>query len=271
VNKKIKRILRIVFWVFFCTSVISLMSITQKKIQNTSIDSPFIRIHVEDENVFLTEQELKKRLEQKKLIFPGQRFEELDIEKIETFVANMEEVRSVVVYQYLNGTWHLEIQLRTPIAYLFAKGNDQYFIDSQGEIISSTPQHLARILIVTGNIPSRQELYRERKVINNSKLITIEMLAKVYQISNYICNDGLMKSLIGQVHLNNKNDFILIPLIGEQQIIFGTAHTQQEVEDKFDKLKIFYKEALPYEGWNKYSEISLKYDGQIVCKKKNND
>jgi len=26
---------------------------------------------------------------------------------------------------------------------------------------------------------------------------------------------------------------------------------------------------LPYEGWNKYDQINLSYDGQIVCRKKN--
>jgi hypothetical protein len=27
---------------------------------------------------------------------------------------------------------------------------------------------------------------------------------------------------------------------------------------------------MPYEGWNKYSEISVKYEGQIVCRKRAN-
>ncbi len=52
------------------------------------------------------------------------------------------------------------------------------------------------------------------------------------------------------------------------KIIFGTAYSNEEVREKFRKLKIFYTEAIPYEGWNKYEEISLKYDKQIVCKKK---
>lgn len=60
----------------------------------------------------------------------------------------------------------------------------------------------------------------------------------------------------------------MIPLVGNQKIVFGSAFTDKEVKEKFEKLKIFYKEAIPYEGWNKYSEISLKYDKQIVCKKK---
>ena len=49
---------------------------------------------------------------------------------------------------------------------------------------------------------------------------------------------------------------------------FGSANSRSEVESKFEKLKVFYKEAMPYEGWRKYDEISLKYNGQIVCKKK---
>jgi cell division protein FtsQ len=38
------------------------------------------------------------------------------------------------------------------------------------------------------------------------------------------------------------------------------------VRDKFEKLKIFYTKGLPYEGWEKYSEINLKYGDQIVGK-----
>jgi len=268
-NSKGKKILKILFWAFFSTAVFCLMSITQKKVKITPTENPYISISVDDENIFLTEEELIKRLEQQKLIFKGQRVEELDIERIENAVSNMEEVRNVVVYRYLNGQWHLEVELRKPIAHIFAPNNDSYFIDSQGDIISSDRQHLARVLIVTGKVPESKEILKERKVINKSTLITLESLLKIYQIINYICNDELLKSLIGQVHLDDKNDFILIPIVGDQRIVFGVAETKNEVEDKFKKLKIFYKEALPYEGWNKYNEISLKYKGQIVCKKNN--
>ena len=54
----------------------------------------------------------------------------------------------------------------------------------------------------------------------------------------------------------------------DQKIIFGTANSDQEVESKFDKLKTFYTEAMEHEGWRKYKEINLKYEDQIVCKKK---
>jgi cell division protein FtsQ len=71
------------------------------------------------------------------------------------------------------------------------------------------------------------------------------------------------------VYLENNGEFVLIPLVGEQKIIFGSAHSNQQVEDKFKRLKIFYEEGMPYEGWKKYSEINVKYDGQIVCRRNN--
>ena len=39
------------------------------------------------------------------------------------------------------------------------------------------------------------------------------------------------------------------------------------MEEKFNKLEIFYSEGLNYVGWNKYSIIKLDYNGQVVCEK----
>ena len=107
------------------------------------------------------------------------------------------------------------------------------------------------------------------EIINNDSLISIRKLDDIYRISNYVCDDPLFHSLIGQVHLEKNGDFVLVSLVGDQKIIFGSAFSEEEVEEKFRKLRIFYEEAMPYEGWDAYSEISLKYDDQIVCKKKN--
>ncbi|MFN6085466.1 MAG: hypothetical protein ACK476_11145, partial [Fluviicola sp.] len=73
------------------------------------------------------------------------------------------------------------------------------------------------------------------------------------------------------VHRNQWGDFILIPQVGGHEIVFGTANSDRDVKEKFEKLKTFYKEGIPYEGWNKYSSINLKYKNQIVGKKRNDD
>ena len=39
-------------------------------------------------------------------------------------------------------------------------------------------------------------------------------------------------------------------------------------EEKFEKLKTFYEKGLNQVGWNKYSRISLEFNNQIICTKK---
>jgi cell division protein FtsQ len=128
--------------------------------------------------------------------------------------------------------------------------------------------HTARTLVFSGYIPDPYNPRLHCDFINNSNLKSSQKIGQIYRISNYVCNDPLMHKLIGQVYLEPDGDFILIPLLGEQQIVFGPARSTEEVSDKFERLSHFYKEALPHEGWNKYKEISVKYEGQIVCRKK---
>ena len=61
---------------------------------------------------------------------------------------------------------------------------------------------------------------------------------------------------------------MLVPRVGEQKIIFGSALSNEEVKVKFRKLADFYKEGIPYEGWSTYDCFNLKYENQVVCSKK---
>jgi cell division protein FtsQ len=128
--------------------------------------------------------------------------------------------------------------------------------------------HTARVLIFSGFIKDKFSHKSVPEIINNDSLKSIKKIDEIYRISSYVCNDTLMSKLIGQVYLEKNGDFILIPLLGDQKIIFGSAYSEQEINEKFDRLRVFYEEAMPYEGWDKYNEISVKYEGQIVCRKR---
>lgn len=56
----------------------------------------------------------------------------------------------------------------------------------------------------------------------------------------------------------------LVPRSGRFTILFGRI---EQVEEKFDKLLHFYKDGLNKMGWDCYSTINVKYDGQVVCSK----
>ncbi len=229
---------------------------------------PQISIHVDSENAFLTEQELLTRLKMDRLIFDGQTNVELKIDLIEAKISDMEEVKTVRVYRDIGKKWYIKIELRKPIARIFNIYGDSFYLDEDGFTMNRSDLHTARTLVFSGNIEDDYSRQSVDDIINNDSLKSIRKLDDIYRISNYVCKDPLLQKLIGQVYLEKDGDFVLVPLIGDQKIVFGTAYSAEEVKEKFERLKIFYKEAIPYEGWAKYNEISVKYDGQIVCRKR---
>jgi cell division protein FtsQ len=260
---------KIVLRLFSLSSIIVLMSIMYSTQNQTILKVPSVSIHVEGDDVFLTETELMERLKYKNLIYDGQMFEQLNIKELESHIRAMGEVKKVSVFTRIGNNWSIEVELRRPIARIFNKFGESFYLDSEGYTMSPSDLHTARVLIVNGDIPDKLNSPSVPELINNESLISIQKLDDIYRITNYVCNDPLLRAQIAQVHLNKRGEFVMIPQVGGHKIIFGTAYSELEVADKFEKLKIFYQEAIPYEGWNKYSEIILKYEKQIVCKKKN--
>ena len=263
-----KKWIKISLWTLFLIALIALGFFVKQTLDAKQLPDPEINISSDGDNTFITKQELLDRLKRKGFVFDNQKRSELEIEEIEGFIADISQVKSVDVFQQLNGTWKVNVELRKPIARIYNKANENFYLDEDGNTFLTTPTHTSRTLIITGEIEDRQNSISVTEIINNDSLITIRKLDDIYRISRYVCNDPLFHSLIGQIHLQKNGDFTLVPLVGDQQVIFGTAHSDEEVQQKFKKLKIFYNEAMPFEGWDTYSEISLKFEDQIVCKKK---
>jgi cell division protein FtsQ len=257
---------RIAWGLFFCGMIV-LMFMAQSAQKSLELSKPEIMIHVNGEHAFLTEDELYDRLKRNGFFRVGVKHEELNAEGIERFIRGMSEVKEVKVFTRIGQAWHIDVTLRIPIARIYNKYGTSFYLDSDGVVMQTSDLHSARVVVFTGNIPDKLSSVPVEKIINNKSLKRNRKLDDVYRISNYVCNDPFLHSLIGQFHLKKNGDFVLVPLVGGQKIIFGSANSDEEVKDKFDKLKIFYSEAVPFEGWNKYDEISLKYDDQIVGRK----
>ena len=255
----------------FSVSVIGIIILfvwVTKRDQNRILSNPIVSIHVDGENVFLTESELYSRLAVKRLVYENQKSSDLRIESIERCINEMTEVKSVKVYKKHGGKWMIDVVLKCPIARVFDAKNNSYYLDKDGDVIHRSNLHTARVILFNGNINDPIPDNKLSLIINNDSLKSKRILDDIYRISNYVCNSPFFQTLIGQVYVNSKNEFIMIPVLGDQKIRFGSAESKKVVADKFKRIKVFYEEAMPFEGWDKYSEISVKYNGQIVCKKR---
>lgn len=266
-----KRWIKISLWILFGAGILALGIIIRDHLNAQRVTKPEIIVRVDGENAFITAAEFEDRLRGQHLLYDGQTWENLNTNAIEKYIANISQVKTVEVFSRINGTWKIDIEMRKPIARIYNKQGESFYIDENGTPFETIRTHVARVLVFTGEIKDLYGPLTVPEIINNDSLKSIRKLDDIYRISNYVCNDPVFHSLIGQAHLKKSGDFVLIPLVGDQKIVFGSAYSEKEVEEKFRKLKVFYEEAIPYEGWNTYSEISLKYRDQIVCKKKKTD
>jgi cell division protein FtsQ len=132
-----------------------------------------------------------------------------------------------------------------------SSSDQNYYIDKHGVHMPLSKKHTARILIATGFIEKASR--------------DTDFEQQLFAVAEFIKKDQFLDALIGQIHVKYDGELILVPKIEDFKIEFGNL---DNMEFKFKKLKIFYKEILPYEGWNKYNKVDLRFSNQIVLNKK---
>jgi cell division protein FtsQ len=99
---------------------------------------------------------------------------------------------------------------------------------------------------------------------NRVDTLDTKLARDLYNTALFIENDTLWNDQIEQLYVNQQSEIEMVPRVGNQRIILGTADSLQV---KFRNLLAFYKKAMPRVGWDAYKTISLKYANQIVCEK----
>jgi cell division protein FtsQ len=254
--------------VVFSIVLMATMYYTNKQYKNRVMQFPEIVVVNEGNNAFLMDKDVAERLKHNNIILEGLKRKDINANLIESLVLKMQEVKSASVHLNLDDTWRIRVELRQPIARIFNKNGESFYLDRDGKTMPLSPLYSARILPFTGNINDKMDFLSVEDIINTDSLKTIKLLPQIYYLSEYVCNDPFLSALITQVDVDQNGDFVLTPLVGNQKIHFGSPYNKRVVEERFKKLQVFYKEALPYTGWSTYESISLKYKNQVVCKKR---
>jgi len=78
----------------------------------------------------------------------------------------------------------------------------------------------------------------------------------------FIAEDEFWEAQIAQLDMNAKGKITFYTQVGGEEVEFGYA---ENIENKFNKLMIYYKDILPAKGWNTYKRVNLEYENQIVA------
>lgn len=185
----------------------------------------------------------------------GQPAGNINPDRIERFLEEDAFVKNAEVSITANSKVNVIITQRQPVLRVIDKEGLQYYLDESGTRVPLSKHFSARTLVATGNIPHFTSDYQLRKK---------HLLKNLFELTQVILDDPLWSSLFEQVYVNRRDEFVLVPKVGDQLVILGDL---ENLEMKLRRLRIFYKEGMSHEGWQRYSTIDLRFKGQVVCER----
>jgi len=262
-----KRIKNIVFLSLVAVYLVTVMGFVSSREKMRHVTSVKIRIIDSTVNQFVHANEIRSLLEQKKFGLSGILAQNVDLEGIEHSLMTRQIISKAEAYISEPGILHVDIRQKTPFVRISNRMGQAYYLDEQGNIIPLSYNFSPFVLVVNGNI---SEPFRIGQTLNifdvkhDSLPRARKTIYDVNRLVTFIHRDKFWNAQIEQVYVNSKYEFELIPRVGSQVIELGDA---DNLEEKFDNLKLLYREGFSKIGWNQYERISLKYKNQVVCTK----
>lgn len=258
-----KKLINIIVWTLFIVGVLLLLSFSYSKKKDKVCTSPKYDIDLLSGNHFITKARLDGILKNIGFKEGVDKFEEVDTKRLEKKLMSLSSVEDVQVFKNMNGVLEIKVKQRTPIARVFNRNGYTVYLDDKGKTMQTSDNFTARVLVINGfvNLKSGESL---EAIKESDSLKELTMIDELYELATFIENDKFLKAQIEQIYVERNKEITLIPKVGSQEIIFGKV---EDVETKFEKLKLFYKEGINPNNLNLYKTINLKFNNQIVCKK----
>lgn len=168
---------------------------------------------------------------------------DLSINELENTLRKSDKIESVNVYVLNNGALAIDVIPMTPVARIFdSKGS--YYINSSGKRISASPRYHVDVPVVTGRFTDDLPATR------------------LLPLLDYIAANPELDALVSTVKQERNGDITIVPTIRGHVINFGDTTL---LDNKFTRIREFYRKVMPVRGWETYDTIAVKWRGQIVA------
>lgn len=208
-----------------------------------------IIIHQPEELPLISEENVLNWISPKKLV--GERLDKIELSNVEQKIREMPQIKNCEMHIDLRGTLTIEVEPFLPVARVLRDGAQDNYISEAGVFFPTSGNYSARVILLSGDYFINKTSMTDNKSVN------------LLSFLNHINADAFWKAQLTQVRVDNQENMYIVPLLGEHIINFGNA---KEVDAKLRRLKVFYKQIYPVKGWDNFSEVSVAYANQVVCK-----
>ena len=196
-----------------------------------------------DSTSFVTPQGVLTDLKSQGIKIVGKHMGDINASDIEEALKVSPYLENADIVKCQNGKVLIRVSQLVPVLRVF-DGEESYYLNKAGKRMAATTYYHCDVPVVQGHFTRKYPATRLLPLID------------------YVENDSLLHSLVTMFQVRDTNNIILVPNISGHVVNIGNA---DGFDNKFAKLKLFYREVLPKRGWNTYDTISVKWNHQIVA------
>lgn len=237
-----------------CLGVFAAIGFVEKQQMDKVCNKIVVKIDNQYDNYFISENDIVALVtDGGRTPVIGANINDLPLKIIEGRIKANKFVDEAEVYKDVRGNLIIKTKQSIPIARVIQEAGPDAYIDKKGKVLPVSDRFTARVILIGGDYT--------KKLVQKDLLASEEGMAMMHLLK-YIEANEFWKAQIAEIYIDENRNLTFYPQISKQIVEFGKA---ENVEAKFKKLYIFYKEILPQKGWNKYEKVNLKYHNQIVC------
>lgn len=234
--------------------VAALIAFSERKQSDVVIHDMSVKLENVSENHFLKEADVMKLMNLNLENLKGANLDNIDLRELEGKIRKNRFVNDADIYSDLGGNLVVRVNLQRPIARIVRTDGPDGYIAEDGTIMPVSEEFTSRVLLLSGTYV--KQLVKMQNI--NDSPVGKELMQMLIDIRS----DDFWQAQISQLDIDHQGRVFMLPQVGDEVIEFGQP---KDIESKFKKLMIYYKEILPRMGWNKYKRVNLEYDGQIVA------
>jgi len=215
-----------------------------------------VKIDYDSGLAFLTEGEIKEKINY--LCggeITGKPLARIDFSGLEKDIKKNPFVKDAEIFVDQQQDVVVDIVQKRPVIRVINNDGVSYYISEKNERIPLSNNFTSHVAIALGNVEMHRDTKRDSAV-----------QAALYKLILFVRKDEFLNSLVDQVYVRETGEMEVIPKIGGQTIVLGNV--DEDMNEKFERLKIFYNEGLKKVGWNKYKTIDLRFKDQVVCERR---
>lgn len=176
-----------------------------------------------------------------------------DLRRMESALKKDIWIKDAQLFFDNNGMLEVKVSERIPIARIFTRDGNSFYVDSMGVTLPLQAGFAVRLPVFSDYPGAKFGTAGSDSALS----------AGLLQLSVFLRKDPFWMKQIVQVQITPQKSFELEPAVGDQRIRFGDG---RDIEGKFHRLYLFYSEVISRVGLNRYDRIDVSYAGEVVAR-----